>query len=382
MYAALKYHPDRNRGNEDDAKEKFLVIQAAHEILTDDAQKAKYDAYRIRAARYGASSGVKGNPYMFTSQDVNSKFGPPPMRRPPMPSRPVPTSTGTTSGASRYQNWTPKPKSKTEAFRTKSEAWDRSRASNPNSTNSAKHGSVPPPTPPRSAAQARRQEAAFGARKTGFAPTSPVGDEPPVKNQHYNTYGGSGQSTPTFNYAPQSKPRPTSEYIDPLSQQFGDTFIDNRQRTPYATNLGEKTNPHEPLNNINRAKSMRDGERKVPSQTPPAPPPRQRSVSVDSEGLRRATANNKNPINNANQNPRPQYTSKASARYSPRTAQSPVPDFANGFGTAAAAGVGAAAAAGAAFGGPNSSNSSVNSSANGETFFRDQKFHCTPTNSV
>ncbi|KAK4159783.1 hypothetical protein QBC43DRAFT_122798 [Cladorrhinum sp. PSN259] len=357
---ALKYHPDRNPGNEDQAKEKFLVIQAAHEILTDAAQKAKYDAYRIRNARYGASSGVRGNPYMFTSQDVNSRYGAPPTRRPPMPTRPVPTSTSTTGGASRYQNWTPKPKTKTEAFRAKSEAWDRSRAStNQDSTRTTKNGAVPP-TPPRSAAQARRQEAAFGARKPGFTPSSPVGDEPQVKNHHYNTYSASGESASSS--AQQSRPRPKSDYIDPLSQQFGDTFLDNRQRTPYATNIGEKTNPHEPLNNVNRAKSMRDNERKFPDHSTPAPPPRQRSVSVDSEGLRKATAAEKNPFNNANQEQRPQYTSKASARYSPRNAQSPAPDA---FGaTAAAATAAGGAATAAAFGPPNSSTSSVNSSAN------------------
>ncbi|KAK3996178.1 DnaJ-related protein rsp1 [Cladorrhinum sp. PSN332] len=358
---ALKYHPDRNPGKEDEAKEKFLVIQAAHEILTDASQKAKYDAYRIRTARYGAASGVKGNPYMFTSQDVNSRFGAPPTRRPPMPTRPVPASTGAAGGASRYQNWTPKPKSKTEAFRAKSEAWDRSRAStNQDSTRTTRSGGVPP-TPPRSAAQARRQEAAFGSRKTGFAPSSPAGDEPQVRSQHYNTYSGSGEGTSSS--AQQSKPRPKSDYIDPLSQQFGDTFLDNRQRTPYATNVGEKTNPHEPLNNVNRAKSMRDNERRYPEQTAPAPPPRQRSASVDSEGLRKSTTNDKNPFNNPNQGQRPQYTSKASARYSPRTAQSPTPDFGTAFGaTAAAAGFGAAAAA--AFGAPTSSTSSVNSTAN------------------
>ncbi|KAK4229923.1 DnaJ-related protein rsp1 [Podospora fimiseda] len=359
---ALKYHPDRNPGKEDEAKEKFLVIQAAHEILTDASQKAKYDAYRIRAARYGAASGVKGNPYMYTSEDINSRYGPPPTRRPQMPTRPVHTNSTATGGSSRYQSWTPKPKSKTEAFRTKSEAWDRSRAStNQESARATKSGGVPP-TPPRSAAQYRRQEAAFGARTRGFAPSSPVGDEPQVKSQHYNTHAGPGETTSSS--AQQPKPRPKSDYIDPLSQQFGETFLDNRQRTPYATNVGEKTNPHEPLNNVNRAKSMRDNERRYSSQTAPAPPPRQRSVSVDSEGLRKSATNEPNPpMNNAAQNQRPQYTSKASARYSPRTAQSPTPDFAFTSGaTAAAAGFGAATAA--AFGGPNSSTSTVNSTAN------------------
>ncbi|KAK4180872.1 hypothetical protein QBC36DRAFT_6909 [Triangularia setosa] len=355
---ALKYHPDRNIGNEDQSKEKFVLIQTAHEVLTDPSQKAKYDAHRARLGRwgaaYGGASGVRGNPYMHTSQDINSKFGAPPQRRPPMPTRP--TATASSGGASRYSQWQAKPKTKTESMReqSKSEAWERSRASNPQTA----YGStrpVPPrpkdtPPTPRSAAQERRQQAAFGGnstRKTGFTPSSPIGDEPPVRNHHYNTYTASG-STAAAGAAPASKPRPTSEYVDPLTQQFGDTFLDNRQSTPYATNVGEKTNPFEPLTNVNRTKSMKDNARKFPTEVPPAPPNRQRSASVGSDGFRRSS-NEKPSYNETTTNPRFPAQSKASARYSPRTAQPPdsAPPATAGFG-----------------GATNSSTSSVNSSAN------------------
>ncbi|KAK0712281.1 hypothetical protein B0T21DRAFT_415851 [Apiosordaria backusii] len=355
---ALKYHPDRNIGNEDQSKEKFVLIQTAHEILTDPSQKAKYDAHRARLGRwsaaYGGASGVRGNPYMHTSQDINSKFGAPPQRRPPMPSRPTPTAS--TGGASRYSQWQTKPKTKTESMReqSKSEAWERSRASNPQTAYGATRP-VPPrpkdgPPTPRSAAQERRQQAAFGGnstRKTGFTPSSPMGDEPPVRNHHYNTYTASG-STATAGTAPASKPRPASEYVDPLTKQFGDAFLDNRQSTPYATNVGEKTNPFEPLNNVNRAKSMKDNARNFPTEAPPAPPNRQRSASAGSDGFRRSS-NEKPSYNETTTNPRFPAQSKASARYSPRTAQPPdsAPPTTAGFGGAA-----------------NSSTSSVNSSAN------------------
>ncbi|VBB74068.1 Putative protein of unknown function [Podospora comata] len=354
---ALKYHPDRNIGNEELSKEKFVLIQTAHEILTDPSQKAKYDAHRARLGRwsaaYGGASGVRGNPYMNTSQDINSKFGAPPQRRPPMPTRP--TTTASTGGASRYSQWQAKPKTKTESMReqSKSEAWERSRASNPQTAYGATRP-VPPrprdaPPTPRSAAQERRQQAAFGGnstRKTGFTPSSPTGDEPPVKNHHYNTYTASG-STSAAGAAPTGKPRPTSEYVDPLTQQFGDTFLDNRQSTPYATNVGEKFNPFEPLN-VNRAKSMKDNARKNPAEAPPAPPNRQRSASVGSDGFRRSS-NEKPPYHDTATNPRFPAQSKASARYSPRTAQPPdsAPPTTAGFGGAAT-----------------SSTSSVNSSAN------------------
>lgn len=231
------------------------------------------------------------------------------------------------------------------------EAWDRARPhskpAQPGPTPATRPSAHPPKPPPRepptprAASQARRQEASFG-RKAGYVPGSPMGDEPPVRNQHYNSTNAN---------APQaSKPRPTSAYVDPLSSQFGDTFLDNRQRTPYAANVGEKTNPFEPLN-VNRAKSMRDGARRYQDgteDTPPPPPPRQRSASTGSENLKRTANENPSPSEQS-ANPGFQYQSRASARYSPQ-----VPGMNSAPPTAT-------------FQGPNSSTSSVNSSANGKS---------------
>ncbi|KAL2196745.1 hypothetical protein P885DRAFT_77867 [Corynascus similis CBS 632.67] len=340
---ALKWHPDRNPGKEDEAKEKFLVIQAAHEILTDPTTKTKFDAHRQRTARYPGASGIRGNPWQYTAQEVNQKFGAPP-RRPQQPTRPpAPTAAAST----KHWDWAHKAKSKTDNLRANMEAWDRARAqskpSQPSASASASSARPPKPPPrepptPRTASQARRQEAAFGARKSGYAPASPMGDEPPVKNQHYN----SGANAP-----PTSKPRPASAYDDPLSAQFSETFLDNRQRTPYAANVGEKTNPFEPLN-VNRAKSMRDGARRFregAGETPPAPPPRPRSASTGSENIKKSA--NVNPgVGEQSASNGFQYQSRASARYSPRG-----PDTSSAPPTAT-------------FPDPNSSTSSVNSSAN------------------
>jgi hypothetical protein len=324
-----------------------LIIQAAHEILSDPVTKSKFDAYRLRQNRYPTASGLRGNPWQNTTQDVNQKFGAPP-KRPPMPTRPTPSTAG-----SRYWDWTPKPKTKTENFKANMEAWDRSRpqaktnqpsagATASTARTAAKSRDQPAP---RTAAQARRQEASFGTRRTGFTPASPIGDEPPVRNQHYNVHTN---ATPGENGAQASKPRPMSSFVDPLSAKFSETFIDSRQSTPYAANVGEKTNPFEPLN-VNRAKSMRDSGRKFQDgveETPPTPPPRPRSASVDSDNLKRSTT--EKPTFNE---PKPTtFQSRAHARYSPRFAETN------------------SAPATATFTGSNGSASSVDSIANGKRF--------------
>ncbi|XP_002732371.1 dnaJ homolog subfamily C member 21-like [Saccoglossus kowalevskii] len=43
---ALKWHPDKNRENEDEATEKFRLIQKAYEVLNDPQERAWYDKHR------------------------------------------------------------------------------------------------------------------------------------------------------------------------------------------------------------------------------------------------------------------------------------------------------------------------------------------------
>lgn len=334
----------------------FHIINTAQEVLTDATARAKFDAYRQRNSRYPTASGLKGNPWQYTAQEVNSRFGAPP-KRPPFPTRPAASNTAS-AGSTQYWAWAQKQKTKTDNAKANMEAWDRSRPqarptqpSAAAAASASRPGMRPAPTaqqaPPRTAAQARRQEAAFGTRRTGFAPTSPVGDEPPVRNQHYNTSSKDTGAAPDT-----SKPRPQSAFVDPLSAKFNETFLDNRQRTPYAANVGEKTNPFEPLN-VNRAKSMRDGTRRFQSDVaedanmPPPPPPCQRSASVGSDNFKRST-NEKPAFQEQNAKPTFQFQSRASARYSPRgTEPNSAPPTAT-------------------FSGPESSTSSVNSSANGK----------------
>lgn len=43
---ALKWHPDKNIDNEEDAKLKFQLIQQAWEVLSDPQERAWYDKHR------------------------------------------------------------------------------------------------------------------------------------------------------------------------------------------------------------------------------------------------------------------------------------------------------------------------------------------------
>ncbi|KAL1843333.1 hypothetical protein VTJ49DRAFT_2150 [Mycothermus thermophilus] len=243
------------------------------------------------------------------AQDVNQKYGAPP-RRPPMPTRqPGPTAASAAS-TKQHWDWAQKAKTKTDNLRAHMDAWERARPQ-PKPAQPSTRPAPPPrePQPPRTASQARKQEAAFGNRRPGYASASATDDEPPAKNQHYAT--GPPPAVPPR----KSGPAPTPSFADP-TPQFSEPFVEtNRQRTPYAANVGEKTNLFENVN-VNRAKSMRDGIRRTQDATadppPPTPPHRQRSASTGSD---------KPPFANPTAQPNFQFPSRASARYSPHGAE-------------------------------------------------------------
>ncbi|KAK0629666.1 hypothetical protein B0T17DRAFT_506193 [Bombardia bombarda] len=365
---ALKWHPDRNPGKEAWARDRFLIIQAAHEILTDPASKARFDQFRTRSNRVPrgsgvpGSSGAKGNPFQNVSKDMADRFGAPPTRRQPQPPpRSAPTAA---AGSSRYANWgvPPNTKSKMDSASDNLRAWDRMRTTSSNKPAQAAgagasapppptahwsrpENNKPPPTPPpRTAAQARRAEAAFGTRRTGFAPTSPLGDEGQAKTKHQYTNLNGHFDEPGTKGKNTQQPEP--DFLDPLSKQFGETFMDNRQSTPYASHIGEKTNPFEGAS-LNRAKSVRESWRRFQEpdeDAAPPPPQRQRSASVgESDGFK--TPKEKATPNGPSSRP-PFPPSRASSRYSPRPAE------------------GNSAPPTATFAAPGSSASSFNSSVN------------------
>ncbi len=69
---ALKYHPDKNPGD-DSAEEKFKEAAEAYEVLSDDDKRARYDRFG-HAGMGGAGGGGFGGQGM-TIEDIFSSFG-------------------------------------------------------------------------------------------------------------------------------------------------------------------------------------------------------------------------------------------------------------------------------------------------------------------
>ncbi|KAL3517387.1 hypothetical protein ACH5RR_019976 [Cinchona calisaya] len=68
---ALKYHPDKNQGNEE-ANKKFAEINNAYEVLSDSEKRNIYDRYGEEGLKQHAASGGRGNG--MNIQDIFSQF--------------------------------------------------------------------------------------------------------------------------------------------------------------------------------------------------------------------------------------------------------------------------------------------------------------------
>lgn len=286
---ALKYHPDRNPGREQEVNTQFQIIQTAHEILSDPEQKAKHDASRGRS-RYTGASGVKGNPW----SNVSAQYPPPPRRNNANTS-----ARATPSGAQRWQTRFSSGVPPTAKQYTASDAETKKNAArafeNMRKGTSAKSNEQtrppPPPPPPRTESARQRAEASFGARKTGFHPRTAMGDEPPVSNSNYSSRPASERyPQPYAQEDPKPAPPPTPQrpaptaMPDPLSQfRDRDSWADPRQSSPYTSHGGEKTNPFDGIQ-INRAKSTREANREDQSSSDKEAFNRQRSSSAPKGG--------------------------------------------------------------------------------------------------
>lgn len=58
---ALRWHPDKNPDNKDNAAEKFKEISQAYEILSDSELFSDLEKLRARYDRYGTISPERGN---------------------------------------------------------------------------------------------------------------------------------------------------------------------------------------------------------------------------------------------------------------------------------------------------------------------------------
>ncbi|XP_057776662.1 dnaJ protein ERDJ3B-like [Salvia miltiorrhiza] len=68
---ALKYHPDKNQGNEE-ANKKFAEINNAYEVLSDSEKRGIYDRYGEEGLKQHAASGGRGGG--MNMQDIFSSF--------------------------------------------------------------------------------------------------------------------------------------------------------------------------------------------------------------------------------------------------------------------------------------------------------------------
>ncbi|PSR94722.1 DnaJ protein like [Actinidia chinensis var. chinensis] len=68
---ALKYHPDKNQGNEE-ANKKFAEISNAYEVLSDSEKRGIYDRYGEEGLKQHAASGGRGGG--MNIQDIFSSF--------------------------------------------------------------------------------------------------------------------------------------------------------------------------------------------------------------------------------------------------------------------------------------------------------------------
>ncbi|KIX99762.1 uncharacterized protein Z520_04398 [Fonsecaea multimorphosa CBS 102226] len=88
---AKQYHPDRNPGHEVEVVPKFQAVQAAHEILSDPVEKAKYDAGRARlAAKTAATASTAYSSDPYGLRPTNSKASPAAKQQFPFPPPPKP----------------------------------------------------------------------------------------------------------------------------------------------------------------------------------------------------------------------------------------------------------------------------------------------------
>ena len=69
---ALKFHPDKNPGD-DSAEEKFKEAAEAYEVLSDDDKRARYDRFGHAGLGGGAGGGFGGQG--MTVEDIFSSFG-------------------------------------------------------------------------------------------------------------------------------------------------------------------------------------------------------------------------------------------------------------------------------------------------------------------
>ncbi|KAJ5948210.1 hypothetical protein N7466_001225 [Penicillium verhagenii] len=287
---ALKFHPDRNPGREQEFIAKFQAIQAAHEILSDPQQRLKYDTDRLRAG-YGKVYGPSKTSNQRRSQTTQAPTAAAPQPRPQRTptSRPSAYNNGwgtpgtapneTSAGAQRYSAHAradPQPwgrgqadtQTRADAYKgfsgmrgsTAGASWRGFDPQTGRTAAGSTAGGVPRPQnmPFGSGNGTQRSKSAYeyfkdnaksqnntpspnsSRKKQGFAPgTTSGGDEPPARNTSAYTHHRSER--PSSMYF-DSVPAPTAKKQPPPAPEppkFAEDF--ERNRRGYASTGGEKT---------------------------------------------------------------------------------------------------------------------------------------------
>ncbi|KAF2449611.1 hypothetical protein P171DRAFT_427787 [Karstenula rhodostoma CBS 690.94] len=239
---ALEYHPDRHPGHEQEWVAKFQQIQAAHEVLSDSQQRAKYDAERkkfrsLNIPPYNPPNTPRSRPpppprNAYTSTPNGGQYyrAPPPRPQPqPGPQRPAPQHHNTyTNGADRFtgKNFrTPPTAQKPNPAAARANvftAWQKMKPPQ------AEPPRPPPPNPnnPNGAPFGRSQSTRVpSASKKGFDPNSLGADEGQARSAYRSHYE-----------------RPKASPLDEDIAEDVPFSEGNRVRTPYfSTKSGERT---------------------------------------------------------------------------------------------------------------------------------------------
>ncbi|KAL7922364.1 hypothetical protein ACQKWADRAFT_293243 [Trichoderma austrokoningii] len=269
---ALKYHPDRNPGREQEVNSQFQIIQAAHEVLSDPDAKAKYDAAVARAtpSRHPAPSGMRGNPW----QNVSQQYPTPPRRGQP---RAAPS--GAQRWNERFSSGVPPTAKQQTTAATAARAFESMRKGGAKS-GQQERPVPPPPPPPRTEGAKKRAEASFGAKKTGYYPRSNTpGDEPPVTNNNYYSSrmnaerAAAEEPVPDPSAQSREKRRSEESYENPEQQSSPYTSKDARERSDPSDS--SESSP------VDQARSAKNPSRKGQRSEPASPPtPKRRSSSM------------------------------------------------------------------------------------------------------
>lgn len=262
---ALQYHPDRNPGRESEFVVKFQEIQAAHEILCDQAQRAKYDAERRKYRNLNIPANTPNTPrarppppprnaYTTTTPSGSYYRAPPPKPSPQQPRPPPPQQYASyASGADRFtsKNFRQPPTAQRPDTRAKDAearanvftAWQKMkqpraeepRAYNPGAqANQSAQNAGNTQHNPNGTPFGRSQSTRVPSSRKGFDPGTPGGDEGQARSA-YRNYARPAPTPPMSTTPPKDAPEvPYAE--------------GTRTRTPYHSSAsGERTSMFEGL---------------------------------------------------------------------------------------------------------------------------------------